>query len=284
MTSSHSPDPSVFRRFGAALVAQAKFAQASDLKKKASLCRVGSALAALAAVAAPATFAIIADCAFDGEPDPQRLRRRPTLFSQQYGNLEAQLSAERACTLSHRLAWTRLRRAPMNAASFSRTTFISVKISARSLAETSGWQRTRSSIKSKPETTRLGGPFRRKPIRGGRTIARLHSTHLGSAAYVISRAGIEKMLRRIESRGVGARRDAVRRTRGIPEAFRSYQMIPALAIQDELLRGKSGFVGLESAITLDRLARPKRRDMRKLASEAGRPFRQLAEAVMPLHW
>lgn len=84
-------DPSVFSRFGAALVAQAKFAQASDLKIKTTLIRVGSALAALAAVSVPATFAIVADCAFDGEPDPQRPRRRPTLFSKQYGNLEAQL-------------------------------------------------------------------------------------------------------------------------------------------------------------------------------------------------
>jgi len=59
-------------------------------------------------------------------------------------------------------------------------------------------------------------------------------------------------------------------------------MIPALAIQDELLRGKPGFVGLGSEITPERLALPKRIGVRKLLREAGRPIRQLADIVMPL--
>jgi hypothetical protein len=84
---------SVFHRFGAALVAQAKFAQPGDLKKKATLCRVGGALGALAAVSAPATFDIIVDCSFVGQVDWRRARPRPTLFSFRHGSLEAQLNS-----------------------------------------------------------------------------------------------------------------------------------------------------------------------------------------------
>jgi len=84
-------DPSVFSRFGAALVAKARFAQPRDLKIKTTLIRVGSALAALAAVSAPATFEKVADCSFEGDPDLKRARQRKTLSSNKHGNLEAQL-------------------------------------------------------------------------------------------------------------------------------------------------------------------------------------------------
>ena len=70
-------DQSVFHRFGATLVAQAKFARARDLTTKTVLVRVGGALGALAAVSAPATFDIIVDCFFVGQIDRRRARPRP---------------------------------------------------------------------------------------------------------------------------------------------------------------------------------------------------------------
>jgi len=125
--------------------------------------------------------------------------------------------------------------------------------------------------------------FDARTICGQRTIARLHSAHLGAAAYIISGAGVEKLLPTTEA-GTLALDEMLFGGHGrVPAGLRSYQMIPALAMQDELLRDKPGFVGLPSAITPDRLARPKQVGMRKLLREAGRPIRQLAEIVMPLH-
>ncbi|MGD0562112.1 MAG: glycosyltransferase family 25 protein [Roseiarcus sp.] len=125
--------------------------------------------------------------------------------------------------------------------------------------------------------------FDARTVGGQRRIARLHSAHLGAAAYIISRAGAEKVLPATES-GARAVDEILFGGHGIvPAGLRSYQMIPALAIQDELLRETPSFAGLSSMITPDRLARPKQIGMGKLLREAGRPFRQLAEIVMPLH-
>lgn len=91
-------DKKVFYASGAALVAQAKFqkakfGEASELKIKTILVRVASALGALVAVSAPASFDVIFDCSFCGQPDPARARKRPTLFSKKYGNLETPLNS-----------------------------------------------------------------------------------------------------------------------------------------------------------------------------------------------
>jgi glycosyl transferase family 25 len=125
--------------------------------------------------------------------------------------------------------------------------------------------------------------FDKATVGGQRTIARLHSAHFGSAAYVISRAGVEKFLPATEAATLKADDMLFGGHGRVPAGLRSYQMIPALAIQDELLRGKPGFVGLGSEITPERLALPKRIGMRKLLREATRPIRQLADIVMPLH-
>ena len=87
-------DENVFEALGAALVSQAKFAEAVDLTTKIILVRVGSALGALVAISAPASFDIIVDCFFGGKSDLARSRQRPTLFSKQHGGLESQLNSE----------------------------------------------------------------------------------------------------------------------------------------------------------------------------------------------
>lgn len=80
-----------FQEFGATLVENAQFAEPDDLEKLTVLVRVSSALGALVAVSAPASFEIITHCTFSGEPDPTR-PRRPTLFSKKYGAIENQLT------------------------------------------------------------------------------------------------------------------------------------------------------------------------------------------------
>ncbi|MDI9849536.1 hypothetical protein QM467_15885 [Rhodoblastus sp. 17X3] len=78
-----------FQEFGATLVQNAQFAEPDDLKKLTVLVRVSSALGALVAVSAPASFEIITHCTFSGEPT---WSRRPMLFSKKYGSLENQLT------------------------------------------------------------------------------------------------------------------------------------------------------------------------------------------------
>lgn len=85
-------DITTFVALGAALVTAAKFNDTNDLTKKVILVRVGSALAALVALGAPARFDIIEDGFFRGRPDPARAYQRSTLFSAKHGSLEETLN------------------------------------------------------------------------------------------------------------------------------------------------------------------------------------------------
>jgi glycosyl transferase family 25 len=212
-------------------------------------------------------------------------RLEPIPAAKAFAGGHAVTRAERACMLSHRMAWMRLMAsADEYGLVLEDDVHLGEDFGAIARGDIGLEADAFDVIKIETRNHKIWvDRFDAKTVCRGRTIARLHSTHLGAAAYVISRAGIEKMLPSIEA-GALALDEMLFGGRGrVPVGFRSYQMIPALAIQDELLRGKPGFVGLASAITPDRLARPKRMDMRKLAREAGRPFRQLAEIVMPLH-
>ncbi len=102
---------------------------------------------------------------------------------------------------------------------------------------------------------------------GQRSLVRLASPHLGSAGYVISRAGLTKLRnmdidKPIDILLFGApARDLV-----------IYQMAPALIIQDNGLKNNSAsYVGLVSVI--DRGRKPKVKGLRKVMREIARPLR-----------
>ena len=144
----------------------------------------------------------------------------------------AMTRAERACMLSHRMAWMRLMAGEdecclvleddvhlgENFAAFARG---DIGLAADAF----------DVIKLETRNHKIWlDRFDARPVCGGRTVARLHSTHLGAAAYVISRAGVEKMLPKADA-GALALDEMLFGGRGrVPAGLRSYQVIPALAI------------------------------------------------------
>jgi glycosyl transferase family 25 len=106
------------------------------------------------------------------------------------------------------------------------------------------------------------------PMIGQRLLVRLASHHMGSAGYVLSRSGLEK-LREI-TRTFEHPIDEV--LFGKPaQAMTIYQMLPSLVIQDNGLKNISPqYLGLAGAI--DRGRKPRIGVLKKVAREIARPL------------
>jgi glycosyl transferase family 25 len=103
-------------------------------------------------------------------------------------------------------------------------------------------------------------------------VARLYSRHLGAAAYVISRSAVRKLLPFVGQCEVPV--DWLlfgkRSVRFSKPALRAYQVLPALATQDQFLASSPGFVDLPSTIEGARDAA--RRERPKPARKPVTPF------------
>jgi glycosyl transferase, family 25 len=104
---------------------------------------------------------------------------------------------------------------------------------------------------------------------GSRKLMRLASPHMGSAGYVLSRAGLAKV--RALTQILKFPIDVV--LFGHPaKDLTIYQLSPSLVIQDNAFKtGGGSYAAL--AGTIDRGRKPKVRGLRKVLREAGRPFR-----------
>jgi glycosyl transferase family 25 len=106
-------------------------------------------------------------------------------------------------------------------------------------------------------------------LTGGRKLLRLASPHMGSAGYVLSRAGLPKV--RAVAGTMKYPIDVV--LFGHPAKHMTiYQLSPSFVIQDNAFKnGGSNYAAL--AGTIDRGRKPKVKGLRKVAREIGRPFR-----------
>jgi glycosyl transferase, family 25 len=108
-----------------------------------------------------------------------------------------------------------------------------------------------------------------RPVIGNRKLMRLASSHMGTAGYVLSRAGLENV-RRLLSEFNRHPIDVV--LFGRPsKALTIYQLAPSLVIQDNALKNKSpDYVGFVQSI--DRGRKPKVQGVKKVLREITRPF------------
>ena len=113
---------------------------------------------------------------------------------------------------------------------------------------------------------------------GDISVRKLESQHLGTAAYIVSRAGAKKLLGLTESR---KDRPIDKLMFGNDAALTIYQLDPAPVIQDQVLRGNFFRADVKSLITQERKGRQKRRLNlgQKAIREILRPFRQISEGL-----
>ncbi len=115
----------------------------------------------------------------------------------------------------------------------------------------------------------------RRPVFDGRKVARLYTRHESSAAYILSREGAERYLELTASAILPADYSLFPRS---PRrlGLRVYQLTPAVAVQDHLLRPDGGGHTFPTAIAAGGSGRP-RHLLGKLWRETARLVGQVAE-------
>jgi len=117
----------------------------------------------------------------------------------------------------------------------------------------------------------------RRPVVGGREVARLYSRHESSAAYLLSRAGAERYLELTDPPALPADYSLFpKNARRL--GLRIYQLIPAVAIQDHLRPADEGGQTFSTAMNVGRPVRPRRRSpFSRLVREGSRLAGQVGE-------
>ena len=155
---------------------------------------------------------------------------------------------ELACLESHRVAWRQFlagRERPTPAS--SRTTCTSGPVSLRSSASEAWIPADAHSIKLDTYLQAVELGDKRTAI-GGRELARLHSRHQSSAAYILSREGAARYLELTASVSLPADYSLFpNHPRRV--GLRIYQLFPAIAIQDHLLLPGQGGKTFATAMT-----------------------------------
>jgi glycosyl transferase family 25 len=176
---------------------------------------------------------------------------------------------ELACLESHKTAWRRFLAGPSAHACFLEDD-LHVWPGFAALVSSEDWAPVDAhSIKLDTylQPVELG---QRRAAVGGRDLARLHSRHQSSAAYILSRDGAARYLEL--TAGDPAPADyALFPTHPDRAGLRIYQLCPAVAIQDHLLRADEGRHGFVTAMRADQSAGSRRASpLKKLGRESGR--------------
>jgi len=183
---------------------------------------------------------------------------------------------ELACLESHRVAWRRFLASPSAHACFLEDD-LHIWPGFAALVSSEEWAPADAhSIKLDTylQPVELGD---RRPATGGRELARLHSRHQSSAAYVLTREGAARYLEL--TAGAAAPADyALFPNHPRRSGLRIYQLIPAVAIQDHLLPPEEGgqsfataMAGADGGAALGRASALKKlgRETARLARQAG---------------
>ncbi|RBP17527.1 GR25 family glycosyltransferase involved in LPS biosynthesis [Roseiarcus fermentans] len=123
----------------------------------------------------------------------------------------------------------------------------------------------------------------RRPVGGGREVARLYSRHESSAAYVLSRAGAQRYLDLTDPPALPADYSLFpKNARRL--GLRIYQLAPAVAIQDHLRPAAEGGGTFATAMNPGAAARKRRRPVfARLLREGARLLEQIDEANEDLY-
>jgi glycosyl transferase family 25 len=125
-------------------------------------------------------------------------------------------------------------------------------------------------------------------IVGDRKLFRIHSTHLGTGFYVVSREFCRRILSRMAKYEESIDVLIFDHQNGLADSLTIYQMLPAAGIQDSVRRGpkldalKSTLIEAREMVLAVGRDRPpvKLRGVAKLRREVLRPFKQLARGCL----
>jgi glycosyl transferase, family 25 len=145
---------------------------------------------------------------------------------------------ELACLESHRTAWRRFRAGDESFACFLEDD-VHLQPGFAALLSEGKWPKDAHTVKLDTyfQTVRLGERLRAS---GGREIARLYTRHESAAAYILSRDGAQRYLELTESASQPADY-AVFPNNPRRLGLHIYQLVPAIAIQDHLLKDGKRF-------------------------------------------
>ncbi len=187
---------------------------------------------------------------------------------------------ELACLESHKVAWRQFLAGPETHACFLEDD-LHVWPGFDALVESEAWiPADAHSIKLDTYLQAVELGDKRTAI-GGRELARLHSRHQSSAAYILSREGAARYLELTASVSLPADYSLFpNHPRRV--GLRIYQLIPAVAIQDHLLppdQGGKTFATAMAGADGDAAPRTGASTLGKLGRETGRLARQAAGSI-----
>ena len=184
---------------------------------------------------------------------------------------------ELACLESHKIAWRKFLSGQGNHACFLEDDLHIWPGFAALVAEESWIPKDAHSVKLDTYLQKVELGDRRVAV-GGREVARLHSRHQSSAAYILTRGGAARYLDLTANASLPADYSLFpnhpRRT-----GLRIYQLSPAIAIQDHLLEpGEGGRAFATAMAGGGESAAPRRASrLKKLGRESGRLAGQLTD-------
>jgi len=173
---------------------------------------------------------------------------------------------ELACLESHRTAWRRFLSTPSAHACFLEDD-LHLWPGFGDLVGAEEWAPADAhSIKLDTylQPVELGG---KRATIGGRELARLHSRHQSSAAYILSRDGAARYLELTASASAPADYALFPIHPG-RAGLRIYQLIPAVAIQDHLLRADEGGQSFATAMSGGDAGAPRPSTLKKVGRES----------------
>ena len=184
---------------------------------------------------------------------------------------------ELACLESHRNAWRLfLKRSDAHACFLEDDVHLCPGFGA--LVDSEGW------IPSDAHSMKLDTYFQevklgeRRGIFGGREVARLYTRHESSAAYILSRQGAERYLE-LTARAVLPADYSLFPRSPRRLGLRVYQLMPAIAAQDHLLRTDGGGQTFPTAMAASGSGRRRRPPLGKFWRETMRLVGQFAELL-----
>ena len=190
-------------------------------------------------------------------------------------------AGETACFLSHRECWQRIVDEELSCAAIFEDD-LHLGTDAAALLRSGAWVPEEADV-IKIETKLKYARVDRSPLCkvGGRTLNRLRSRHAGAGGYIVTRKGAEKLLRMSETFSSPA--DQFIFNLDLPSAasLSTYQLLPAVCVQDLAWKESAMIVGLGSDLHDERTGE-KLKGTSKLWREVRRPFLQLGGPIARL--
>lgn len=204
------------------------------------------------------------------------LKLSPEELERIRGNSQAR-AGETACFLSHRECWRRVVEDNLPYAAIFEDD-LHIGEGAATILAAGDWVPGEADI-IKIETMNRPAQIDKSPAAsvGDRKLHRLRSTHMGAGGYIVTRKGAEKLLANSEVFQKPVDHFMFNTELPWAKSFTTFQLVPAICVQDFFLDKHTAPLGLGSDLHDERAMKP--RGLRKAWRELKRPVAQFANHV-----